>query len=61
MPFNKTKGQMGKWRSLGMKKDTANAENAKSGITVISSITGLKRKKTVKKHISRKYIINDIP
>ena len=44
MPFNKTKGQMGKWRILGMKNDTANTENAKSGIPVICSITGSKSK-----------------
>ena len=38
MPFNKTKGQMGKWRSLGMKKILAIQK------TVICLIKGSKRK-----------------
>ena len=52
----------GKLQKLRNEKDTANAENAKSGITVIFLITGSKRKKkTLKKQINRKYIINDVP
>ena len=45
MHFNKTKGQMRRWKNLVMKKETTNAENTKSGITVISLITGSKRRR----------------
>ena len=60
MPFNKANGQRGKWRSLGMKKDTDNSEKAEKWYNCNMCNYRVKMEITLKMHTNRKHIRNDI-